>query len=210
MLKFLKLLPIMSVLLLAGTTNLKAQQVIQGKQLFDSNWKFFLGDPPAVSTADFDDKNWRTLDLPHDWSIEGTLDAKNPMGVDGGYFPAGVGCYRKTFTLPAAVKGKLVSIYFEGVYMNAEVLINGKSLGGHPYGYTSFSYDLTPYLKLNGKNVLSVRVDNSKQKNSRWYSGSGIYRHVWMVVSDPIHVAQWGLTVTTPNVSTEKATVKPH
>lgn len=207
MLKFLKLLPIMSVFLLAGTTNLKAQQVIQGKQLFDSNWKFFLGDPPAVSTVDFDDKNWRTLDLPHDWSIEGTLDAKNPMGVDGGYFPAGVGCYRKTFTLPAALKGKLVSIYFEGVYMNSEVSINGKSLGVHPYGYTSFSYDLTPYLKLKGKNVLSVRVDNSKQKNCRWYSGSGIYRHVWMVVSDPIHVAQWGLTVTTPNVSTEKATV---
>ncbi|WP_291112108.1 MULTISPECIES: glycoside hydrolase family 2 TIM barrel-domain containing protein [unclassified Flavobacterium] len=197
----------MSVLLLASTTNLKAQQITQGKQLFDSNWKFFLGDPPAVSTVNFDDKNWRNLDLPHDWSIEGTLDAKNPMGNDGGYFPAGVGCYRKTFALPASVKGKLVSIYFEGVYMNAEVSINGKLLGIHPYGYTSFSYDLTPYLKLNGKNVLSVRVDNSKQKNCRWYSGSGIYRHVWMVVTDPIHIAQWGLTVTTPNVSTKKATV---
>ncbi|WP_291104590.1 glycoside hydrolase family 2 TIM barrel-domain containing protein [Flavobacterium sp. UBA5153] len=207
MLKYFKLLPIMSVLLLASTTNLKAQQITQGKQLFDSNWKFFLGDPPAVSTVNFDDKNWRNLDLPHDWSIEGTLDAKNPMGNDGGYFPAGVGCYRKTFALPASVKGKLVSIYFEGVYMNAEVSINGKLLGIHPYGYTSFSYDLTPYLKLNGKNVLSVRVDNSKQKNCRWYSGSGIYRHVWMVVTDPIHIAQWGLTVTTPNVSTKKATV---
>ncbi|MBV5283672.1 MAG: DUF4982 domain-containing protein [Paludibacter sp.] len=207
MLKFFKLLPIMSVLLLASTTNLKAQQITHGKQLFDSNWKFFLGDPTGVNTVDFDDKDWRDLDLPHDWSIEGTLDAKNPMGNDGGYFPAGVGCYRKTFTLPAAVKGKLVSIYFEGVYMNAEVSINGKLLGVHPYGYTSFSYDLTPYLKLNSKNVLSVRVDNSKQKNCRWYSGSGIYRHVWMVVSDPIHVAQWGVTVTTPNVSTKKATV---
>jgi len=207
MLKFFKLLPIMSMLLLASITNLKAQQITQGKRLFDSNWKFFLGDAPSVSTVEFDDQNWRNLDLPHDWSIEGTLDVKNPMGNDGGYFPAGLGCYRKTFTLPASVKGKLVSIYFEGVYMNAEVSINGKLLGVHPYGYTSFSYDLTPYLKLYDKNVLSVRVDNSKQKNCRWYSGSGIYRHVWMVVSDPIHVAQWGVTVTTPNVSTKKATV---
>jgi len=197
----------MSMLLLASITNLKAQQITQGKRLFDSNWKFFLGDAPSVSTVEFDDQNWRNLDLPHDWSIEGTLDVKNPMGNDGGYFPAGLGCYRKTFTLPASVKGKLVSIYFEGVYMNAEVSINGKLLGVHPYGYTSFSYDLTPYLKLYDKNVLSVRVDNSKQKNCRWYSGSGIYRHVWMVVSDPIHVAQWGVTVTTPNVSTKKATV---
>ena len=207
MLKFFKLLPIMSMLLLASITNLKAQQITQGKRLFDSNWKFLLGDAPSVSTVEFDDQNWRNLDLPHDWSIEGTLDVKNPMGNDGGYFPAGLGCYRKTFTLPASVKGKLVSIYFEGVYMNAEVSINGKLLGVHPYGYTSFSYDLTPYLKLYDKNVLSVRVDNSKQKNCRWYSGSGIYRHVWMVVSDPIHVAQWGVTVTTPNVSTKKATV---
>jgi len=207
MLKYLKLLPIISVLLLASTINIKAQQITRGKQLFDSNWKFFLGDPPAVSTVDFDDKNWRNLDLPHDWSIEGTLDSNNPMGNDGGYFPAGVGCYRKRFTLPASFKDKLVSIYFEGVYMNSEVSINGKSLGVHPYGYTSFSYNLTPYLKLNGKNVLSVRVDNSKQKNCRWYSGSGIYRHVWLVVTNPIHVSQWGSTVTTPNVSTNQATV---
>jgi len=207
MLKYLKLLPIISVLLLASTINIKAQQITHGKQLFDSNWKFFLGDPPAVSTVDFDDKNWRNLDLPHDWSIEGTLDSNNPMGNDGGYFPAGVGCYRKTFTLPASFKDKLVSIYFEGVYMNSEVFINGKSLGVHPYGYTSFSYNLTPYLKFNGKNVLSVRVDNSEQKNCRWYSGSGIYRHVWMVVTNPIHFAQWGSTVTTPNVSTNQATV---
>lgn len=208
MLKYFKLLPIISVLLLACTANLKAQQITQGKQLFDSNWKFFLGDPPAVSTVGFDDKNWRNLDLPHDWSIEGTLDAKNPMGNDGGYFPAGVGCYRKTFTLPASVKGKLISIYFEGVYMNSEVSINGKLLGVHPYGYTSFSYDLTPYLKLQAKNIISVRVDNSKQRNSRWYSGSGIYRHVWLVVTNPMHVAQWGVTITTPEISSEKATVK--
>ena len=198
----------MSVLLVVCTPNLKAQQITQGKQLFDSNWKFFLGDPTGVNTVDFDDKDWRDLDLPHDWSIEGTLDAKNPMGTDGGYFPAGVGWYRKSFTVPASWKAKQVSIYFEGVYMNSEVFINGKSLGVHPYGYTSFSYDLTPYLKLQAKNIISVRVDNSKQRNSRWYSGSGIYRHVWLVVTSPMHVAQWGVTITTPEISSEKATVK--
>jgi len=207
MLKYLKLLPIMSVLLFVCSINLKAKQITQCKQLFDSNWKFFLGDPPAVSTVVFDDKNWRNLDLPHDWSIEGTLDSNNPMGNDGGYFPAGIGWYRKTFTVPASWKDKRVSIYFEGVYMNSEVFINGKSLGIHPYGYTTFSYNLTPGLNFGGKNILSVKVDNSSQKNCRWYSGSGIYRHVWMVVTDPIHVAQWGVTVTTPNVSPEKATV---
>ena len=208
MFKYFKLLPIMSVLLVVSTTNLKAQKITQGKQLFDSNWKFCLGDPPAVSTVDFDDKNWRTLDLPHDWSIEGTPDKDNPMGTDGGYFPSGIGWYRKSITVPASWKAKQVSIYFEGVYMNSEVFINGKSLGVHPYGYTSFSYDLTPYLKLQAKNIISVRVDNSKQRNSRWYSGSGIYRHVWLVVTSPMHVAQWGVTITTPEISSEKATVK--
>ena len=166
-----------------------------------------MQDVNGAENPEYDDATWRNLDLPHDWSIEGTVDSKNPMGNDGGFFSAGVGCYRKTFTLPSSFKNKLVSIYFEGVYMNSEVFINGKSLGVHPYGYTAFSYDLTPFLKLNGKNVLFVRVDNSKQKNSRWYSGSGIYRHVKMVVTNPIHVAQWGATVTTPNVSTNKATV---
>ena len=195
------------IFFLSFFVNIKAQEKLQRKQLFDYNWKFRLGDLPAISSIDFDDKNWRSLDLPHDWSIEGTIDSSNPMGNDGGYFPAGIGWYRKTFTAPASWKDKCVSIYFEGIYMNSEVLVNGKSLGVHPYGYTSFCYNLTPYLKLNGKNVISVRVDNSKQKNCRWYSGSGIYRHVWMVVTNPIHVDQWGLTVTTPNVSTEKATV---
>jgi beta-galactosidase len=208
MLQYLKLLAITTVLLVVYTVNLKAQESRQGKQLFDSNWKFFLGDPPAVSTVNFDDKNWRNLDLPHDWSIEGTPDKDNPMGTDGGYFPSGIGWYRKSFTVPASWKAKQVSIYFEGVYMNSEVFINGKSLGVHPYGYTSFSYDLTPFLKLQAKNVISVRVDNSKQRNSRWYSGSGIYRHVWLVVTSPMHVAQWGVTITTPEVSPEKATVK--
>ena len=149
-----------------------------GKQLFDYNWKFQAGDHPPFSSATFNDENWRQLDLPHDWSIEGNTNRLHPMGNDGGYYPAGIGWYRKTFDVPATFKGKRVSIYFEGVYMNAEVFLNGKSLGMHPYGYTSFSYELTPYLIPGAKNQLSIRVDNSMQKNCRWYSGSGIYRHV--------------------------------
>ncbi len=158
--------------------------------------------------VDFNDKSWQNLDLPHDWSIIGKPDLKNPMGGAGGYFPAGVGWYRKSFSVPPSWKGKCVSVYFEGVYMNSEVFINGKSIGLHPYGYTSFSYDLTPFLDFNNENVISVRVDNSRQINCRWYSGSGIYRHVWLVVTEPVHVAHWGLAITTPEVSSEKATVR--
>jgi len=165
---------------------------IQRKQLFDDGWKFFLGDIPEASKNDFNDKDCRSLSLPHDWSIEGTINPKNPTGAAGGYFPAGIGWYRKTFPVPGEWEGKHISIYFEGVYMNAEVFINGKSLGIYPYGYTSFSYDLSPYLVFGEDNVISVRVDNSQQINSRWYSGSGIYRHVWMMVTEPVHVAQWG------------------
>jgi beta-galactosidase/beta-glucuronidase len=139
------------LILTGGTAIALAQTNIERKQLFNNNWKFILGDIPNASNSNFDDNGWRTLDLPHDWSIEGTLDQNNPTGNDGGYFPAGIGWYRKTFTVPVTWKDKHVSIYFEGVYMNSEVFINGKSLGVYPYGYSSFSYDLTPYLKLNGK-----------------------------------------------------------
>ena len=206
MIRNVKLLLLLFILGNVGYT--QAQDNILRKQLFDNDWKFLLGDSPAASSINFDDKSWRTLDLPHDWSIEGTLDTNNPMGNDGGYFPAGIGWYRKTFAVPESWKNKRVSIYFEGVYMNSEVFINGKSLGVHPYGYTTFSYNLTPNLNFGGNNILSVKVDNSSQKNCRWYSGSGIYRHVWIVVTDPIHVAQWGVTIGTPDVSPEKATVQ--
>ena len=188
--------------------SLKAQENIQRKELIDHNWKFFLGDSPSAGAVDFDDKNWRNLDLPHDWSIEGKVDPNNPTGGAGGYFPAGIGWYRKKFDVPASWKGKCVSIFFEGIYMNSEVFINGKSLGVHPYGYTSFGYDLSPYLDFNRGNILAVKVDNSKQINCRWYSGSGIYRHVWMMVTNPVHVARWGVNITTPQVSAEKATVE--
>lgn len=178
------------------------------KQLFDHNWKFFLGDTAAAKSKDFNDDNWRNLDLPHDWSIEGKVNPKNPTGGAGGYFPAGIGWYRKTFSVPTEWKGKKVSIYFEGVYMNSEVFINGKSLGVYAYGYSSFSYDLSAHLDFGKENVIAVRVDNSQHLNSRWYSGSGIYRHVWVTVTDQVHVAHWGVAITTPEVSSKKATVQ--
>ena len=161
---------------------------------FNDNWKFFLGDTAAASRPDFDDAAWRTLDLPHDWSIEGAPHIDNPMGNDGGYYPAGIGWYRKTFNLPDAGREKLTSVYFEGVYMNAEVFINGHNLGVRPYGYSSFFHDLTPYLKP-GENVLAVRVDNSQQKNCRWYTGSGIYRNVKLVRTPAVHFEPWGVVV---------------
>lgn len=184
------------------------QDELERKQLFNYDWKFFLGDAAEAKASSYDDENWRKLDLPHDWSIEGQIHPKNPTGGGGGYFPAGIGWYRKTFHASNEWKDKLVSIYFEGVYMNSEVFINGKSLGIRPYGYSAFFYDLTPHLHFDKENVIAVRVDNSKQMNSRWYSGSGIYRHVWMMVTNPVHVAQWGVGITTPVVSNKKATVQ--
>jgi beta-galactosidase len=183
------------------------RDVFERKQLFDYDWKFFLGDKVEAKANDFNDAGWRKLDLPHDWSIEGKIHPKNPTGGAGGYFPAGIGWYRKTFTVPKEWDGKKIAVYFEGVYMNSEVFINGKSLGVYPYGYSSFSYDLTPYLNPGKENLIAVRVDNSQQMNSRWYSGSGIYRHVWMMVTNPVHVAQWGVAVSTPVVSEKKSTV---
>jgi beta-galactosidase len=178
------------------------------KKLFDYSWKFFLGDTASAGSKDFDDKSWRSLDLPHDWSIEGEVNPNNPTKGAGGYFPAGTGWYRKSFRVPNEWKSKKISIYFEGVYMNAEVFINGRSLGIRPYGYSSFSYDLSPYLAHGHENVIAVRVDNSKHVNSRWYSGSGIYRHVWVTVTDPVHVANWGVEITTPDVSSKRAAVR--
>lgn len=184
-----------------------AQNKPERKQLFNNDWKFYLGDAPEAKAPEYGDNAWRDLDLPHDWSIEGQIHPKNPTGGGGGYFPAGIGWYRKTFHVPLEWTGKLVSVCFDGVYMNAEVFINGHSLGARPYGYSAFYYNLTPYVQFGTKNVISVKVDNSEQMNSRWYSGSGIYRHVWLNVTDPVHVAQWGVGVTTPFVSSQKATV---
>jgi beta-galactosidase len=172
----------------------------------DRDWKFFLGDNKNASASDFNDVGWRQLDLPHDWSIEGTVNMDEPTGRGGGYLPAGIGWYRKTFQLPAWVTSKQVNIQFDGIYKNSEVWINGHYLGKRPNGYISFCYDLTPYL-VNGRNTIAVRVDNSEQPNSRWYSGSGIYRHVWMDITNAIHIAQWGTTIATPEADSARALV---
>jgi len=176
----------------------------------DSGWKFLLGDPNGAESPSFVDGSWRTVDLPHDWSIEGRPEKDNLSGAGGGFFPAGVGWYRRTFNVPADWKGKRVSVEFAGVSRDATVYLNGHKLGTHPYGYTAFTFDLTPELNFNGVNVLAVRVDNSAQPNSRWYSGSGIYRHVHVVVMNPTHVAHWGVFVATPEVSSTAAKVSIH
>ena len=176
----------------------------------DFGWRFSLSDPAGAQEPTFDDKSWRTINVPHDWSIEGTPDQKNLTGSGGGYFPTGVGWYRKTFDAPRSWKGKRISVEFDGVYMNAAVYLNGYALGTHPYGYTSFAFDLSPHLAFGKTNVLAVRVDNSEQPNSRWYSGSGIYRHVRIVVTHPIHIAHWGVFVATPQVSDKNAKVVLH
>jgi len=173
----------------------------------DDDWRFLPSDPSGAETRSFPDASWRTVNLPHDWSIEGRPDKDNPTGSGGGYFPAGTGWYRKTFRVPSEWKGKRVSVEFDGVYRNAAVYLNGRKLGNQPYGYTSFRLDLTPDLDFATPNVLAVRVDNSTQPNSRWYSGSGIYRHVRVVVTDQIHVAHWGVFVTTPEASSRAAKV---
>ena len=185
------------------------QETIRERMDFDSDWKFTLGDNPAYQEVDFDDADWRTLNLPHDWSIEGEFSEDNPAGVAGGALPTGIGWYRKSFQVAAADSTKMIYIDFDGVYRNSEVWINGKYLGKRPYGYSSFRYNLTPFLNFGeAENVLAVKVDNSLQPNSRWYTGSGIYRNVWLVKTEKTHVDHWGMYVTTPEVLAEKATVQ--
>lgn len=167
---------ILSVSILLFITQVSAAS----KTLFDNNWRFRLGDDSLAIAPSFDDSQWRKLTLPHDWSVEGEFNKYNPAGNNGGFLPCGIGWYRKTFDVPTAVQGKQLLLYFEGVYMNASVYVNGKKAGGYPYGYSSFYVDITGYVLTGQANVVAVRVDNSQQKNSRWYSGSGIYRHVWL------------------------------
>jgi len=173
------------------------------RENFDAGWRFFLGDDRAAKQAGFDDGGWRKLDLPHDWSIEGAFSEKNSTGQHEGGLPAGVGWYRKHFR----ASGGRVFLDFDGVYCNSEVWINGHYLGLRPNGYISFRYELTPYLFADRDNVIAVRVDNSRQPNSRWYTGSGIYRHVWLVTTGEAAVDHWGVYVTTPDVSADRARV---
>jgi beta-galactosidase len=217
-------------------------------QLFDRDWRFFLGDGARFAAKDFDDRSWRRVELPHDWSIEDqtpsspatnalvrtvdtaplwerisdppkdigpfsggptTLGAgdRSAGAQNTGYTIGGVGWYRKTFRLPPLTTDAAVELVFDGVYMNAEVWLNGRSLGEHPYGYTPFGFELTPHLDRTGENVVAVRVANLG-RNSRWYSGSGIYRHVRVNVTRALRFARWGIAISTPLVSDALATVE--
>ena len=168
------------------------------RKCFDADWRFVLADSAHMADVDYNDSHWRKLSLPHDWAIEGDFYAGNPSGAGGGALPGGVGWYRKTFSIPLTPSldgGTSCFIEFDGVYMNSTVYVNGQKVGFRPYGYSSFEYDITDYLK-RGENVIAVRVDNSDQPNSRWYSGCGIYRHVWLTQTEHTHVAHWGTYVT--------------
>ncbi|MBO4849615.1 MAG: DUF4982 domain-containing protein [Prevotella sp.] len=164
------------------------------RRCFDADWLFTLADSLQMADPGYVDKSWRQLDLPHDWAIEGDFMPSHPSGAGGGALPGGVGWYRKHFSVGNAER---YFIEFDGVYMNAAVYVNGHLLGKRPYGYSSFEYDITPYLNRGGDNVVAVRVDNSDQPNSRWYSGCGIYRHVWLTETSHLHVAHWGVYVST-------------
>ncbi|MGA2229424.1 MAG: glycoside hydrolase family 2 TIM barrel-domain containing protein [Tepidisphaeraceae bacterium] len=183
-------------------------QRVRVTEPFDSDWRFSLGDAAKAQDAAFDDSAWRRLNVPHDWSIEGTIDQANSSGKSEAFLPTGVGWYRKHFALPASFSGRRVFIQFDGVMANSDVFINGFNLGHRPYGYVSFQYDMTGHLNFGGQdNVLSARVDDSAQPASRWYAGSGIERHVRLVVTDPVHLDEGGVYITTPKVAADQATV---
>ena len=167
-------------------------------QSFDKDWLFVLADSAGMQKSEYADGHWRRLNLPHDWAIEGDFAPSNPSGASGGALPGGIGWYRKYFSVNPKEKYDRFTITFDGVYMNSTVYINGHKLGTRPYGYSTFEYDLTPYINRKGDNVIAVKVDNSDQPNSRWYSGCGIYRHVWLTKTmKKAYIPQWGQYVST-------------
>ena len=202
---FVLLLIILSANLLFAAENFQNQA--RAVQSFDQNWRFAQVDDQNASKLEFDDSGWRALDVPHDWSIEGAVDEKNPSGKSGGYFPTGTGWYRKHFVVPNNLANRRFFIEFDGVMAHSDVWINGVHLGKRPNGYVSFGYELTEHLKFGKDNVIAVRADNSAQPASRWYTGAGIYRHVRLVAANPVHIEQYGTFVTTPRVSDAEAVV---
>lgn len=188
---------------------LRPEKNVRTKIRFNDEWKFTLGDQSGYESADFNDSAWRNLDLPHDWSVEGQFDAKNPGGGMGAFLPFGIGWYRKSFIIPDSMKTKRVVIQFDGIYMNSKVYLNGRFIGQYPYGYSTFQFDLTEHIQFGKPNVMAVRVDNSLQPSSRWYSGSGIYRNVWLIVTNAVHFDNYsGVFASFPEVSKENARVK--
>jgi beta-galactosidase len=180
--------------------------------LFDDNWAFYKGGVSGANSVDFDDSQWRRVDLPHDWSIEDLPGTNSPFDSNavsqesGGFTTGGTGWYRKKFKIDINDTGKMIYLQFDGVYMNADVWVNGKHLGNHPYGYTDFVYDISDKIKFGNENIVAVQVKNEGQ-NSRWYSGSGIYRHVWLKTSGPVHIVQSGNSITTSDISVSSAKI---
>ena len=172
------------------------------KQIFDLDWEYTEATGFALGFAE-----WQPVNLPHDISIHKARNETHPTGGAGGYAWSGLINYRKKFLVPAEWRGQNVHLEFEGVYMQAEVSINGQLVALHPYGYTSFLVDLTPHLKYGEENVVTVGVNNSAQPNSRWYTGTGIYRHVWLRSGGALHISPWGVFVTTPTVGMADSTV---
>ena len=205
-------LSVMALILSFIFTGVEAQHDLKRDNLFDFGWKFHLGGALAAEEPAFDDSQWRIVDLPHDWSIEDLPGTNSPFNinaisqVNGGFTTGGTGWYRKSFNLSEKMRGKRFIILFEGVYMNADVWLNGEFLGNHPYGYTSFMFDISEKINFDKSNVLAVKVKNEGE-NSRWYSGSGIYRHVRLQVVSSLHIPMWGTYITTPSVSEKEALV---
>ncbi len=199
----------MVLLLWAAMVTAQSNNTPRKIESFDKTWLFFKGDASGADKTTFTDDAWRKLDVPHDWMIEGPYAESNPTGRGGGYLPADIGWYRKHFELDAADAAKKVSIEFDGVMANSDIWINGYHLGKRPYGYITFNYDLTSHLNFGkGKtNVIAVRADNTLQPASRYYTGAGIYRHVRLIYTDPVHIDTWGVFVSTPKVSADQATV---
>ena len=187
----------MRILLVLCLSILSSLSAEAARTSFDADWKFQLGDQTGAEKASFNDASWRMLDVPHDWSIEGEYKRNNPMGGTAGYLPAGIGWYRKNFPVTPEMKGKHVEVAFDGVFMNSTVWANGKKLGTRPYGWSSFSYDISDLVRSSDAITIAVRVDNEKQPAARWYTGSGIYAHTWLDVKDPIHVPNSGVFIQT-------------
>lgn len=172
----------------------------------NNSWKFKNKDSNDEFTKKSGDESWKTVNLPHDWSVEGLHSPD--LASCTGYLPGGIGWYKKTLTISNADKGKLIYIFFGGVYCNSEVWINDHSLGKRPNGYVSFMYDMTPFLNFGGENTILVKVDHSKSADSRWYTGSGIYRDVYLIKANPIHIGQWGISCTSENITPQNAVLK--
>lgn len=182
---------IVILLALSGTLN-GWSQGFGNRELINVDWYFNLGDSKYAGAEYFNHSEWRKLELPHDWSVESV--ASPSLASCTGYLPGGIGWYRKELDIPKSQEGNKVYVYFEGIYNNSEVFINGKWIGKRPNGYVSFMYELTPYLNFGGRNVLAVRVDHSQDADSRWYTGSGIYRDVYLVYANPVHIGLWGVS----------------